>query len=145
MGMTQHFHTIPTSFAIHVANYAHYKILSMHLAYSYALNEQGTHVSWDTMVPLLGTDLSSSLLGPDWPVFSIVLPCCVFLSYLLYSNLALFYVHRLVCIKSSFLSIVWWSLLYCWICAEFDENQAKYCGQDAACLRLGLHSALFTP
>ena len=42
IGMTpQHFHTIPTSCAIQVANYAYHKTLYMHLAYSYTLNEQG--------------------------------------------------------------------------------------------------------
>ena len=46
MGMTpQHFHTIPTSCAIQVANYSHHKTLFMHVAYSYALNEQGTQLS----------------------------------------------------------------------------------------------------
>ena len=44
MGMTpQHFHTIPTSCAI-FANYAHYKTLYMHLAYSYTLSEQDTQL-----------------------------------------------------------------------------------------------------
>ena len=43
MEMTpQHFHLIPTSCVNHVANYAHHKTLYIHLAYSYALNEQGT-------------------------------------------------------------------------------------------------------
>ena len=50
MEMTpQHFHTIPTSCAIHVANYAHHKTLYMHLAYSYALNEEGTQLCYSTV------------------------------------------------------------------------------------------------
>ena len=38
-------------------------------------------VSRDAMVPLLGTDWTSWLLGLDWLIFSIVLLYCVFLSY----------------------------------------------------------------
>ena len=50
MEMTpQHFHTIPTSCAIHVANYAHHKTLYMYLAYLYALNEQGTQLCYSTV------------------------------------------------------------------------------------------------
>jgi len=50
MGMTpQHFHTIPTSCAIHVPNYAHHKTLYMHLTYSYALNEQANQLCYSTV------------------------------------------------------------------------------------------------
>ena len=40
----QHFHTIPTSCAILRQLYAHHKTLYIHLAYSYALNKQGTQL-----------------------------------------------------------------------------------------------------
>ena len=54
MEMTpQHFHTIPTSCAIHVDNNAHHKTLYMHLAYSYALNEQGYSALLLHSIPLI--------------------------------------------------------------------------------------------
>jgi len=65
MGMTpQHFHTISTSCAIQVANYAHHKTLYIHVAYSYALNEQGTqHCSLHSLPSIHITMFSSNKIS----------------------------------------------------------------------------------
>ena len=71
------------------------------------------------MVPLLGTDWSSWLLAPDWLVFSIVLLCCVFFSFLLYSNLALFMFTAWSVWKAHLYQLCGGPYCNCWICAGF--------------------------
>ena len=61
MGMTpQH----PTSCAFQVANYTHHKTLYMHLAYSYALSEQGArHCLLHSLISILSTIFSSNKIS----------------------------------------------------------------------------------